>query len=265
MRKPDFFILGAAKCGTTSLWYYLGQHPEVFLCRPKEPTFLSRGKKKVAEPADYFSLFDAAGEHRIAGEASTSYYLCPDTPELIRLFCPNAKFIVTVRHPADRAYSHYHFLRGLGAESARTFAEALKLEPRRFSDERSRRNWYFGQYMYFRSGLFGENAARYLRVFDRRRFYFLKLDRLKREPLAVLREIFGFLGVAGDFVPDLTRKYTSLFTCKNAPLHHWWKQRVWRRFPRAQKHWPINALARLEWKYNVCGIPPIDPEIRKKL
>jgi Sulfotransferase domain len=267
MRKPNFFILGAAKCGTTSLWYYLGQHPEIFLCRPKEPGFFFRGKKAVAEPADYFSLFDAAGDRRIIGEASPSYLSCPETPELIRLLCPEAKFIITVRHPADRAHSLYYFMRALGLESAQTFDGALKLEPRRISDEGFRRNctFQFEHCLYFRSGLFGEQAQRYLRVFDRNRFYFLTLDRLKRESLVVVREIFAFLGVTPEFTPDLSRKYTSLFTSRNAPLHHWWRQRIWRRFPRARNRWPINALTRLEWKYNICSIPPIDPGIRKKL
>jgi hypothetical protein len=268
MRKPDFFILGAAKCGTTSLWYYLNQHPELFLCRPKEPTFFVKGKKLVAEAADYFSLFDGAGERRFAGEASTAYYWRPETPELIHLLCPDAKFIVTVRHPADRAYSLYHFMRAMGLESAQTFAEALKLEPLRFSDERLRRDWPIdlGHCMfYYRSGLFGEQAQRYLRIFDRNRFYFLTLGRLRKEPLEVLREIFSFLGVANDFTPELSRKYASFFTSRNAALHHWWKQRIWRRFPRARKHWPINVLNRLEWKFNICAIPPLDPEIRKKL
>ncbi len=260
MRKPDFFILGAAKCGTTSLWYYLGQHPQLFLCQPKEPGFFVKGRKAVAEPADYFSLFDAAGEGRLAGEASPAYLSGPETPELIRLLCPDAKFIISVRHPADRAYSFYHFRRALGLESARTFEQALELEPRRSADDRFRWNC-----LYFRTGLYGQQTARYLRVFDRSRFYFLTLDRLKREPLSVLREIFAFLGVSTDFEPDLSRKFTNFFTMRNAPLHHWWREHVWRKFPRAQKHWPINVLNRLEWKHNVCSIPPMDAGIRRKL
>jgi len=268
MRKPDFFILGAAKCGTTSLWYYLSQHPEIYMCRPKEPGFFVRGKKTVSEPADYFSLFDAAGDRRLAGDATTGYFSCAETPGLIRLLCPDAKFIVTVRHPADRAYSLYHFMRSVGFEFASTFEEALDLESSRVSDQRFQQDWpiYLGACLYFRSGLFGEQADRYLGLMERRRFYFLTLDRLKREPVAVLREIFAFLGVAADFIPpDLSRKYTSLFTSRNAPLHHWWRRHIWKNLPRAREYWPLTALHRLEWKYNIRSIPPINAETRRKL
>jgi Sulfotransferase domain len=255
MRNHVVVVLPRATSGDLSL---PAQGTGVFL----------QGKEGGRGAGGLFFVENAAGDRRIIGEASPSYLSCPETPELIRLLCPDAKFVVTVRHPADRAYSLYHFMRAMGVESAQTFAEALRLEPRRLLDEQFRREWsdYFGNCLYFQSGLFGEQAARYLRFFNRSRFYFLTLDRLKREPLLVLREIFTFLGVDGDFVPpDLSRKFTSLFTSRNAALHHWWRQRIWRRYPRARNRWPINALARLEWKYNVCSIPPIDPEIRKKL
>ncbi|MCH2162643.1 MAG: sulfotransferase, partial [Phycisphaerales bacterium] len=120
MRLPDFMIIGAAKSATTSLHGVLGNHPDVWMSSPKEPTFFSNPEMHARGMSWYGSLFEGASENQLCGEASTTYMRWPfaeapndrdpwpDIAELDKAL----RFIYMVRHPVDRAYSHYgHHMR----------------------------------------------------------------------------------------------------------------------------------------------------------
>lgn len=91
VRLPNFFILGAAKSGTTSLHFYLKQHPEIFLSPEKEPTFFCEGFQVVKNPIDYFQLFDSVGDEKVIGEASHVYLSNPSTARVLAALFPKAK------------------------------------------------------------------------------------------------------------------------------------------------------------------------------
>ena len=126
MREPDFFIVGAAKSGTTSLYSYVRQHPEVFLPSMKEPRFFvdpdyfggdALGHlTQVRDLDEYLGLFAGAPECARVGEASPVYLYSRGTAERIRGFRPDASIVAILRNPVDRAYSHYWLHVRLGAE-----------------------------------------------------------------------------------------------------------------------------------------------------
>ena len=214
LRLPNFFILGAGRCGTTSLAAALNAHPDVFIPAIKEPSFFASSFQWVKDPAKYVALYEPAGGAAAVGDASHIYLEDPESPRILQAFFPDARFVVVFRHPADRALGLYaHMVEG-GYEMHRSFERALDAEERRFHSDRFRRTCRqsFWNYMYVRSGLFGEQVQRYLEYFDRRQFWFTTLDRLVALPAETLRDLHGFLDVEplddAGFPRDATSKGT---------------------------------------------------------
>jgi hypothetical protein len=115
---PNLFIVGAAKAGTTSLYHYLAQHPDIYMAPVKEPHFFSRIHPApeleaffphVSDEADYLSLFANAHAETVRGEASTSYLSHPDVADAIWQKRPEAKIVIMLRDPVERAYSNYWY------------------------------------------------------------------------------------------------------------------------------------------------------------
>ena len=130
--KPEFMLIGGAKCGTTSFSSYLPAHPQVAPCRIKEPNFWSW---KLCTKEQYQSLFinknpihaPAKGQ-RISGEYSTSYLLNPLVPRRVAARLPDTKIIILLRNPVERAYSHFIMSRREGMEPYRSFDEIVRKE-----------------------------------------------------------------------------------------------------------------------------------------
>ncbi len=211
IRLPNFFILGAGRCGTTSLAQALNGHPEIFIPAIKEPSFFASSFQWVKDPGAYVSLYEPAGRRAAVGDASHIYLEDPESPRILRAFFPDARFVLVFRHPADRALGLYaHMVEG-GYELHRTFEQALDAEERRFHSERFRRTCRqsFWNYMYVRSGMFGEQVQRYLQHFERDQFWFTTLDRLIEEPAKTICDLHRFLGVEPLEVDELPRDASS--------------------------------------------------------
>lgn len=128
---PDFIIIGAMKSGTTTLHKYLSGHPDIFMTTPKEPGFFSRNEVFKKGFDWYLSLFQDAKMNQITGEASTCYSRWPafdEVPERIFNFNNNVKLIYILRHPVERAYSHYGHLTFTDKKSFASFEDALSKE-----------------------------------------------------------------------------------------------------------------------------------------
>ena len=196
-RLPTFFLLGAGRCGTTSLAEVLRTHPQVFVSEPKEPTFFCAPFQLVRDPLQYVSLFDGAGDARAVGEASHAYLSHPGAARALRAFFPDARFVVIFRNPADRALALYHFMLQHGYERILPFERALAAEDRRFHSAHfaNRCPQYFWNFMYVRSGLFGQQIQRYLQFYPRERFFITTLPQLLSDPGGVVGNIHEFLGV----------------------------------------------------------------------
>jgi len=203
MALPNLFVVGAPKCGTTSLHRYLGQHPRIAMSRVKEPKFfLTDGTRPdFAGPGDeracrayvvdrqaYEALFEPPGPGGYAGE-STPYYLWdPAAAPRMRALVPEARLVAALREPTARAYSNWSDLREQGRETL-DFAAALAAE-----DERQRLGWE--PFWAYRSlGLYGEQLARLLEVFPPGQVKVVLAEDLADAPDRVLGEIFAFLGL----------------------------------------------------------------------
>lgn len=185
---PNLFVVGVLRGGTTSLWGYLQQHPEIFMSAVKEPHFFTKAGAKLAPryaaETAYLALFTGAREG-VRGEASASYFGDADSAAAIKRVSPDAKILVILRDPVERAYSHYWHAAGNGRET-RSFSEAVE-------DELAGRR-PGGAEPYVRRGFYSESLRRYQEAFgDHVRVLFL--DDLSREPAATLRDVFEFLDV----------------------------------------------------------------------
>jgi hypothetical protein len=136
--KPEFMLIGGAKCGTTSFSTYLPAHPQVEECRIKEPNFWSWQLCSRSEYQDLFvnpePLLNPAAGQLIGGEYSTSSLIHPLVPRRVRARLPNVKLIVLLRNPVDRAYSHYIMSQRQGMEPHKSFEEIVRQEIKEVPD-----------------------------------------------------------------------------------------------------------------------------------
>lgn len=226
-RLPNFYLLGAGRSGTTSLYQHLARHPQVFMSPIKEPTFFCDffGMKN---PWDYVQLFQAAGDEPIVGECSHAYLSCATSAPMLKAYTPQAKYVVVFRNPADRAYSLYSWMAAAGNEWLSPFEKALEAEEKRVRDPRFfRRNpQYFYNYLYFRSGLYGQQITRYAKLFPRNQFLFLRFEDLASNTRGVLERIFRFLGVDPDlYLGDLPPANAS-HAVRSTRLQFWLRRRL---------------------------------------
>lgn len=213
---PNFFVVGAQKCGTTSLYYYLGQHPEVYMSLVKEPHFFDYDEGEtpafggplvpplgVASMEEYRTLFEGATDEVAVGEASPTYLYLPGTAERLRRHVPGARIIAVLRDPAERAYSAFlHTVRS-GREPLDDFSWALREEEGRIRD-----GWH-PLFHYRNRGFYHGQVERYLRAFGRNRVRVYLYEDLRTEPLRVLQDAFRFLGADASFVPDVSTRYNA--------------------------------------------------------
>lgn len=210
MIEPNFFIIGAAKSGTTSLWSYLRQHPQIYMPEIKEPSFFSLDYKHNLTYEKYISLFSGALEKKAKaiGEASHAYLTSPESAALIKEKYNNAKLIIMLRNPADRAFSLYQWMVREGYEWIYPFEKALEAEEERIFDKEFKYSnpQYYYNYLYYRSGLYSNQIERYVKLFNRDRIKFLIFDDFKKDILSKTREIYQFLEVESNFLPEVSVK-----------------------------------------------------------
>jgi hypothetical protein len=190
--RPSFFIVGAPKCGTTSMYHYLEQHPQVFLPRQKELNYFADDLfPDYISQRDYMALFAGAGDAVAVGEASVWYLFSSNAARNIHAFDPAARIIVMLRDPVEMLYSKHsqHYFQGMEQEA--DFARALfrNPAPTPLLDYRA-------------IGRFTHQVARYLELFGPEQVHVILYQDLKADPAAVYRDTLAFLGVDAGFVPD---------------------------------------------------------------
>ena len=199
MRYPDFFIVGAAKAGTTALWKSLGAHPRVFMTSSIENKELSYfcHDYGLKDTQTYLSHFSGASEGQLIGEVCHTYLTSPESPAWIKQIVPNAKIIIILRNPAIRAFSLFQWMVMEGYEPVASFEEALKKEHARISDPalKSKTRTYFRNYFYFHSGLYASQVKGYFDVFGKANSLVLIYEDFKNNPDEGLRKIYTHLGI----------------------------------------------------------------------
>ena len=179
--KPNFFVIGAAKAGTTSLCELLGAHPDVFMCDPKEPGFFSLPKKYRLGYDWYAALFASAGAHNAIGEGSTTYSQIGIFPHVVRRiinYAPDARIIYIVRSPLERLESLWIQWRHMGRRIPASFANALRRWPALID-----------------SSLYWTQINAYRQYFPDERILVLFFEDFKSDPHVVLSRCFEFLEV----------------------------------------------------------------------
>ena len=206
-RWPNLFIVGAPKGGTTTLWRYLDQHPDVFMSPEKEPNFFLDPTPPVRVPTEeaYLGLFAGASDEAWLGEASGRYFSDPTTPGLIRARVPDARIMIALRDPVERAYSSYWHDKKFGTEG-RPFAEVVdeQLDGSRLpvGADPDRKHVYLGFY--------SQHVTRFIDVFgDTVRVGFL--EDLHADPTGEAASIFEFLGVDPDVAQQISPGAHNVF------------------------------------------------------
>ena len=214
---PDFIIAGAMKSGTSSLFLYLRQHPQIIGSRKKEVHFFDWHYAKGEDwYRSFFPLSHTIKQGELTGEATPLYIFCPPIPERIFNLIPDVKLIFLLRNPTERVISHYFHSVRAGQENL-SLMDALLAE-----EERTAAAWRKASqgectynepliwFTYKRRGLYLEQLERYWRYFDMDRVFLVNSEDLMAKPQETSRKIFSFLEVDPSFeIPDLTRKHVA--------------------------------------------------------
>ncbi len=224
---PSFLILGAQKAGTTALYAYLREHPDVTGPVWKEVSFFDRHYARGARW--YRGNFPVRGRRAAAvGEASPSYLFHPLAPQRVRSLLPHVRLIALLRNPVDRAFSHYQHEVVLGRESL-SFEDALEREEERLAGEVERLTadpTYFSHawwnYTYKARGLYAEQLERWLALFPREQLLVLLTDELAADPGGTYRRVLDFLAVA----PHELASYPRIFAREYEQMHAETRERL---------------------------------------
>lgn len=218
---PNLFIVGAAKSGTTSLYHYLRQHPDVFMPSYKEPHFFSQVKPKpelevflkhISSETDYLELFEKTSA-KIIGEASTSYLWDKETPQRIKGVAPDAKIIIMLRQPVERAFSHY--LNNVReAYEKRDFHQAI-LEDL----QATQKGWGISS-LYVDLGYYCEQVERYLKVFGKNVHVIFFEEFTKDIPVHV-EQVFKFLEIDPSYASKVEPEVRNPYARPSSGLSKW--------------------------------------------
>jgi hypothetical protein len=194
-RSPGVLLIGAQKGGTSSLYRYLIEHPDIGAAFTKEVHYFDVQYEQGMNW--YLAHFPFRGQAAVTGEASPSYLFHPAAPQRVKETLPQAKLIVLLRNPVDRAYSHHQMNVSKGVEPL-SFEEAIAAEPERLRklEAGTDEEWRVASFVsYLRRGLYTEQLQRWLAVFPPERFLILKSEAFFQRPDEAMQQTLAFLGL----------------------------------------------------------------------
>jgi len=205
-RLPSRFIIGVEKGGTTSLYNYLIQHPDVTPSQKKEIFYYclwyDRGES-------FYRKHFTTDEDRHCIDSTPNYIYHPEAPKRLAQDTPYAKIVVLLRNPIDRAYSGYQMNRRRGIEPMDTFEKAVEyeLEKTRGVDDLPYDKDYHNRY-YLRRSKYQHQLENWLAYFPREQFYFQQSELLYQEPESIVSEVCEFFNLS-DYIPSDTKAYNT--------------------------------------------------------
>jgi hypothetical protein len=220
---PDFIIIGAQRCGSTSLYNYLVKQQGIIPGMMKEVHFFDHHfHKGVGWYRSFFpltsTLQNPEGNHQerfITGEATPNYLFYPHAPKRVHTTLPGVKLIVLLRNPVDRAYSHYHHEVRLGVEDL-SFSEAIQrektiipLEKSKVIEDQSYKSFIYQNYSYLSRGKYIEQLEIWNKYFSMKDILVLRSEDLFINPAQVIEKTSEFLGIRNYSYPDF-KIYNSL-------------------------------------------------------
>ena len=211
-RLPDFIIIGAQRCGTSSLYSYLIQHPQIAPAARKELHYFDLNY--AAGDEWYQAQFPSSSE-TLTGEGSPYYLFHPLAAERCASVVPDAKLIVMVRDPVKRAYSHYHHEVRKGRETL-TFEEAIDREPERLTGEREKliadpnyKSQPYQSYSYLSRGLYTDQLEIWRKHYPSNQILYVASDELFKNPATEYARVLAFLGVDPIQLPEYRQRNTG--------------------------------------------------------
>ena len=206
---PDFYIIGAAKCGTTSLYQYLIRHPSVNPGIGKELHYFEelyyRGENwyRACFPFEFQKFFSKLMNNEImmSGDSTPRYIDHPLVPNRINKLTPNAKFIVMLRNPIDRAFSHYNMNIKHKYETL-SFEDAIKNEPDRINGEldmmekTGKVSYKYYLYAYLDRGIYVERLKQWMKIFPKENFFIIRSEDFFEDPSGYYHKTLEFLNLS---------------------------------------------------------------------
>ncbi|PSR19089.1 sulfotransferase [filamentous cyanobacterium CCP3] len=277
MKLPNFLVIGAGKAGTTSLYFYLAQHPEVFMSPLKEVNFFAvegqrptfRGLRDDREAQycfsvnsleEYSRLFSEATKQKAIGEISPYYLYSDQAAQNIKKYLPKVKLIAILRNPVDRAYSNFLHLRRDGREPLTSFADALKAEETRI------KNYWSPSWHYQKSGFYFDLLSRYYERFNKDQIKVCLYEDYVKQPIKTTQEILDFIGVDASFIPDISGKYNVSGMPRNRLIHDFISRKSVAKtvFKPLLPKFAVKGLISIR-DSNLEKPNPLDADLRKKL
>ncbi len=275
MRKPDFFIVGAPRCGTTSMKIYLDKHPEIFMAPGREPYFFGTDfylPSDIRDERTYLSLFATANNEKRVGEKSVRYLSSKRAAAEIKEFQPSASIIIMLRNPVEMIYSFHNIFFNQGIEDLDDFKAALEAEEDRKRGLRlpngldSRENW---RVFYRETARYAQQVNRFLNTFGREKVHIITFDDFVSQTAEVYRETLRFLMVNSDFQTHFQKTHSGgrvlsrkLYTFMTRP------PQLVRSFVQAAM--PYSLIQRAIWglinlNSRYFPRPPMKPALKRKL
>ncbi len=273
MNKPNFFIVGAPKCGTTALYTYLKEHPEIFMSRIKEPEFFAADiladRREICAWDDYLTCFEMASGKKRIGEASVWYLGSRSAAKEIQAFNRAAQIIIMLRNPVDVMYAAHSERVFDDREPCVSFEAALEAEERGELPSWRRQGAKTIGLGYRETARFCEQVRRYFATFGRENVHVIVYDDFKRDTGSAYRATLRFLGVHLDFQPHF-RVIHSNRRVRSMGLQEFLRHppQVVRRLGQAMLPLPLRRfVGSCVFRLNVAYTPrpPMNPKLRSRL
>lgn len=213
---PNFFIVGASKAGTTSLYEYLKKIPEIYMSTVKEPSYFCTTSypenlflEVIRDKKKYLNLFSKVKDEMGIGEASALYLIDPQAPELIYKKLPHARIIIILRDPIERAYSHYLHAIRVGSEKL-PFSDAIK----NAYDEKIK-GVESTKGLLLEIGYYSKPVKKYLDIFGKNQVKIIIFEEFIQNSDKIIKEILNFLGIEYSSPIITTKVYNPYGAPKN--------------------------------------------------
>ncbi len=291
-KKPNLFLVGAPKAGTTSIYRFLQSHPDIFMSPIKEPHYFSKdiksekfskdySKRNYINLDQYFSnnklpniqiaflenyhqymeLYRDKKDEKYFGEGSTGYLFSRVAAKEIYNFNPDAKIIMILRNPVERTFSHWRMDSRAGYSRSDNFYKDIIFD---YSLEDN--TWGGVSSTYIQLGLYSQQVKRYLEYFPKENVKIFFYDEFEKNPEDIKKELFNFLNVQ-DVDIDFSKRYNTDFKARNFLIHFLFKKY------RSQTHFFKNIIPKkiksflknIFFQQSISNHHPINKDVRMKI
>ena len=265
-RIPNFFIVGTPKAGTTSLYFYLEEHPEIFMSPIKETNYFSYDEIKeqglyyneehVRTLDEYMNQFAGVTQQKAIGEASVSYLFYPSVPGKIKAFNQDGRIIMILRNPIDRGFSHYLMDKRLG------FVKSSLKDIVDRKDKSPQNDLYYQQYVSL--GCYYDQVKRYIDIFGRDKVKIFLYEDVVKNINGVVKDVYNFLEVDADYTANTNKKHNTFLAPKNPLIEKLYASKYFRvmvkkMFGDGLQAWIKNTFFQKEKK------PALDPQLKASM